>query len=228
MNATILIIQTDGDNVTQIKKEIFTAQGYGVLEATTIREGENVLTWESPDIIISDVMLADGCGLAFCQKLRRNSQIPMLFKCALGTEDEIVQCLQAGGDDCLPPPYDTRLALAKVEALLRRMHHGLRVQATTTADFAVGAISFSPTFQRAYLDGKDMMLRPKEFALLRILMLNENKTIGPDVLYEAVWGQPAGGSRRALISCVSRLRRKIEGMGYCIEVERGVGYKLVK
>jgi len=228
MNATILLIQNDRDDATKIKKEIFTTQGFGVLETATTKHGHNLITWEHPDIIIADVMLKDGCGLAFCKDLRGYSQIPVLFKCARGTEDEIVQCLMAGGDGCLPKPYDARLTLAKVEALLRRVRHAL--QTATGTDFVLGAISFSPAYQRAYFDGKDMMLRPKELALLRVLLLNENKTLSPDTLYEAVWGQPASGSRRALISCVSRLRRKIEGMGmgYGIEVERGVGYRLVK
>jgi len=228
VNATVLIIQNNGDHATKIKKEIFTTQGFDVLETATTKHGHKLITWEHPDIIIADVMLTDGCGLTFCKDLRGYSQIPVLFKCTRGTEDEIVQCLKAGGDGCLPKPYETQLTLAKVEALLRRTRHALKT-ATETA-FAFGAISFSPAYQRAYFDGKDMLLRPKELALLRVLLLNENKALSPDALYEAVWGQPASGSRRALISCVSRLRRKIEGMGlgYGIEVERGVGYRLVK
>ena len=224
VDTTILTIQND-DDIIKIDAENFIKQGYSVLEATTIIGGRNLAAQTNPDIIILDITLPDGCGLDYCRDLRAHSHVPVLFKCQDGTEDEIVRCLMAGGDGCLPKPYDARLTMAKVHALLRRTRQSTQADA---ASLVVGPITLSAMHRRAYLNGEDMMLRPKEFALLHILLLNENKAVSPDRLYEEVWGQPLNGSRRALISCISRLRGKIERMGYGIEIERGVGYRLVR
>lgn len=218
---TILIVENDLE-ASRLESEIFVKQGYCVLVANTIGRGLNLFAWDRPDLIIADITLPDGCGLEFCKEIRGRSGIPVLFKEEDDTKDEIVRCLKAGGDDYLPKPYDDGVLLAKVEALLRRNRFA------GYADLSFGSISFSITSGRAFLGNEDMMLSPKEFALLRFFVLNENKTVSAKQLYEAAWGQPMAGSNRALISAISRLRGKIEGLGYEIEAERGVGYRFIK
>jgi two-component system OmpR family response regulator len=79
----------------------------------------------------------------------------------------------------------------------------------------------------AYLGGEDMGLALKEFSLLVLFALNENKTLGTSELYEKVWSRPMASDDRALRKAVSRLRSKLNGSEYAISAERGSGYRFV-
>jgi DNA-binding response OmpR family regulator len=79
----------------------------------------------------------------------------------------------------------------------------------------------------AYLGGEDMGLALKEFSLLVLFALNENKTMGITELYEKIWGRPMANDDRALRKAVSRLRSKLRGSEFAISAERGAGYRFI-
>jgi len=225
--ATILIIENN-TQTQNIKLDALITQSHNTLTAKSISHGRNLFAWEKPDLIIMDIAFPNSCGINFAKELRNQGNahnfVPIIFKSNLGTMDEIVLCLKAGGDDYLPKPYDPSVALAKIEALLRRAWPSTR----TLTDLSIGPFSFSAMHRRCYINQKDVLLNPKEFALLHYLALNESKTISTAQLYEAAWGQSLVNSKRALITTISRLREKIKESGYEIEAVRGVGYRLFR
>ena len=91
-----------------------------------------------------------------------------------------------------------------------------------------GSLTLDTITARAYINGKDLLLTPKEFSLLFILVQNEGKLIMQEALYMSVWKQPMTGDNQAVKSAISRLRKKIEGSGYDVYSHRGMGYSFTK
>ena len=135
----------------------------------------------------------------------------------LVTQEDIICGLKAGGDDYITKPYKFQELLARLEAMLRRAE---RVPETVgkdrlTLDVAAGV---------ALLDGTDLLLNKKEFALLLIFVQNPERYLDGEYLYEKVWKAPMAGSSNALKNTITRLRTKIENSGWRIDWERGKGY----
>jgi len=107
--------------------------------------------------------------------------------------------------------------LAQIKTMLSRT-------AVVPKSMAKGSLSLDIISGRAFLDNNDLTLAQKEFAVLLLLMQNEDKAISVDFLYESVWKAPLGDNISAVISAIYRLRKKIKNSGYQIAVSRGKGY----
>ncbi len=125
--------------------------------------------------------------------------------------------LTSGGDDYLSKPYDFGVLLARVEALLRRAE---QIPEKLTHD----RLSLDVATGTARLDGIDLLLTQKEFILLLLFTQNEGRFISAEYLYEKVWKQPMAGDSQAFKKTLYRLREKIKGSGWRIELSRGEGY----
>jgi len=179
-----------------------------------------------PDAIVLDIMLPDGSGLDFLKELRMEkgelSSVPILLLTGLTTPEDVVRGLGEGGDDYLAKPYDFDILLARIEALLRRSRH---IPKTLTK----GALRLDIIANRAFLEGNDMMLAPKEFALLFLMAQNEGKLLTAASLYEAIWKLPLEDDTSVIRTAVSRLRQKL-GCGFSIEndkQERGYIFNMI-
>ncbi len=212
----ILLVE-DNEQIMKGNERMLKRRGYAVITALTLAEARIAIQAQMPDLFVLDIMLPDGSGLDFMAELRKYSQTPILLLTGLTTPEDIVRGLTAGGDDYLPKPYDFGVLLARVEALLRRaeqvpdcIHKG-RICLDVTADVAT-------------LDGVDLLLSQKEFALLLIFVQNEERFISVEYLYEKVWKQPMVGNSNTLKTTINRLREKIKSSGYRIAWSRGEGY----
>lgn len=212
----ILLVE-DNEQIMQGNERLLIRRGYEVACALTLLDAQKVLKNKIPDLIVLDIMLPDGSGLNFMAEIRKYSQVPILLLTGLTTPEDIVRGLTAGGDDYLPKPYDFGVLLARIEALLRRAEQvPERIQK--------GRLNLDITADVATLDGIDLLLSQKEFALLLIFVQNEERFIGAEYLYEKVWKQPMQGDSNALRSTLKRLRAKLDGSGYCIALSKGEGY----
>lgn len=212
----ILLIEDDAV-ILKTNCKALELQGYHVLCAGTLTRGHDLLEQNNPDLIILDILLPDGNGLEYCEKLRSKSNVPILFLSALDTSKDVVAGLQAGGDCYLSKPYDMEIFLAQVEAMLRFHHHDNSV--LVFEELTLDTIS-----RRACINGQDILVRPREFALLEVLIKNKGCFISADRLYQSVWGMESVEDTRTVKEHISRLRRKLNGCGLTIESERGRGY----
>ncbi|MCL2357255.1 MAG: response regulator transcription factor [Defluviitaleaceae bacterium] len=215
-----ILLAEDNEEIQLVNKNMLEEHGYAVRLAANLAEARTRLAATVPDIIILDIMLPDGNGLDFLQELKQgaSANVPVLLLTALKTNKDQAKGLRAGGDDYLSKPYDYDIFLARIEALLRRSK-------SSTADIlAFGRLSINTVEQRAYSDGTDLLLKPKQYALLYILARQAGQIVSGKDLYERVWGLKPVESNRSLISAVSRLRVKLEGSGYTIETVRNKGY----
>lgn len=98
----------------------FKKQGFALDTARTLAEAEVLWSDRKYDLLVLDVSLPDGSGFDFCQKVRRTSNVPILFLTASDEEMNIIMGLELGGDDYLTKPFKLGVLLSRVNALLRR------------------------------------------------------------------------------------------------------------
>lgn len=204
---TILLVEDD-KNILRINRRILEQEGFTVLCAGTLGETQALLESHNPDAMVLDIMLPDGSGLAFCEKIRPYTPAPVLFLTALDEKDEIIEGLVAGGNDYITKPYDIEEFVARVKAQIRlaQMNRLASEQARTMTR---GPLMLDIVALRAFLDGKDMMLSAREFSVLLFLLKNEGTTLSAEEIYKGAWDQPLAGSTSALWKCISRLKSKL-------------------
>jgi DNA-binding response OmpR family regulator len=222
----ILLVEDNRDIQEVNKNMLIRRGGYHVHLAKNLAEAQERLTEAVPDIIVLDILLPDGSGLDFLEDLRQNTDIPVLLLTALAKPGDAVKGLRAGGDDYLTKPYDNAELLARIESLLRRASH---LPKTLTK----GRLTLNMISGMAFINGRDLLLSPKEFAVLLLLAQNEGKTVSAEYLYTEVWGLPMNDIR-TLKKHISELRKKLEtetndceivnvrGEGYCFMQNKGV------
>jgi DNA-binding response OmpR family regulator len=222
MMYNILLVE-DNQDIQEVNKNMLIRSGdYQVSLAENIAEARQHIAEAEPDIIILDILLPDGSGLDFLEELRQDTDIPVLLLTALAEPGDAVKGLRAGGDDYLAKPYDNAELLARIESLLRRTARPPKI-------LTKGKLALNIFSGIAAVDGKDLLLSPKEFAVLLLLARNEGETVSAEYLYKEIWGVPLTDDR-TLKKHVSQLRKKMErgpGGGE-IENARGKGYRFTQ
>lgn len=199
---TILLVE-DNPDIMKINYMSLMMEGYHVLKAKTAAECMRELQANDVDLIILDIMLPDGNGIALCTRIKKQYEIPILFLSALGENADIIEALRAGGDDYLPKPYDINVLIARAEARLRSVHKEKRF-------FSVGVLKFDTTARVCFCRDRELSLTQKEFSLLLQLARNNGQHVKKEALYESVWGSPLSGDSAALYTAVSRLNTKLK------------------
>jgi DNA-binding response OmpR family regulator len=216
MGELVLLVEDDaailGGNERMLRR-----RGYAVASARDLAGARAALAAGlAPDALVLDIRLPDGNGLDFLEDLRKVSDVPILLLTGLAAPADLVAGLGRGGDDYLAKPYDFDVLAARLAALLRRA-------GSLPGILRRGALSFDLAAGRAFLRGEDLLLTPKEFAVLLHLARREREAVGAGGLYESVWkAGPGGGGGSAVKTVVSRLRRKL-GEGFIIECDQSEG-----
>jgi len=219
----VLVVEDDRQTAAYLAKGLGES-GYTVDHAGEGREGLILATSGTYDVMILDRMLPGMDGMALLRALRAAGiGTPALILSALGSVDDRVQGLRAGGDDYLVKPFAFSELLARIEALLRRG----AIAATTTklrvADLEVDLLT------RAVKRGdKPIELLPREFQLLEYLMRNTGHVVTRTMLLEHVWDYHFDPQTNVIDVHISRLRQKLDkqfdrpllhtvrGAGYCL------------
>jgi len=228
-NKAVVLLVEDNEDIQTANRDFLKLNGYAVLTAATLEEARMLLSRERPDIIILDIMLPDGSGFQFCEELREEYDVPVLFLTALGEKNSLIRGLSLGGDDYLVKPYDLYELLARIEALLRRMkrHTGTSPEHRR---LTLGSLTLDFASQRAYIGDTDLLLKTKEFLLLRALAERTGTYATSEELYTLVWSAYKPSDDRALWVHVSGIRKKLAALGtegIMIEQKRMTGYRLV-
>jgi DNA-binding response OmpR family regulator len=209
--------------------------GYAAVQASDSARALRGLAEEKPDLVILDINLPGTPelqdGLALCQYIRRESDIPIILLTVRGDEEDIVTGLEAGADDYVLKPFSPRQLVARIQAVMRRVQtaNGSPPPATLSS----GGLDFGPRLREVHLsNGTSNKLTPLESSLLESLMLHAGQVLTSDDLINDVWGS-AGGSTEMLRQLIRRLRAKIEldpanpeyiqnvpGLGYGFRLKR--------
>jgi two-component system response regulator RegX3 len=199
-------------------------------DVTIARDGqEAVLLFDknSYDAVLLDLMLPKMSGLDVCRAMRSKSDVPIIIVSAKGEEVDMVLMLELGADDYVTKPYRLRELVARIHAVLRRreIHEQLGGEEEVIQS---GRIRMDIDARRCYLGDKEIKLRKKEFALLRLLLENPGRVLTREVLIDRVWGSDYVGDTKTLDVHIKRLRTLIEDdpkNPTGITTVRGVGYR---
>jgi len=217
----LLLIEDDAEAARYLAKGL-QESGYAVDIAADGREGLFQGTEGGYDLIIADRNLPSIDGLTIVQMLRKQGKkVPVLILSALGSVDDRIDGLRAGGDDYLTKPFAFGELLARIEALLRRGMGGAVVTKLTVGDLELDLLGRTVT--RA---GKRIELTAKEFQLLEYLMRRQGQVVTRTMLLEGVWDLHFDPQTNVIDVHISRLRSKIDkGFAHpLLHTVRGAGY----
>ena len=222
--ASILLVEDDAS----VREAVAMAlEGDGHRVETAVSGDEALSRWQRsrPDLILLDVMLPGADGLDVCRAVRRDDQVPIIMLTARSDPIDVVVGLECGADDYVTKPFETRVLLARIKAVLRR-------HTSEPQDRAVrfGGLVVDPVGMAVTRDGEELRLTPTELRLLLELARRPGQAFTRDLLLERVWDYSYLGDSRLVDVCVQRLRAKVEddpAQPTLIQTVRGVGYKLV-
>lgn len=226
MGEKILIVD-DEPRVVRLVSQVLNAVGYRVISTTHRESALEMVAMERPDLILLDIML-DGNpdGFDLCRRLREFSDLPVIMLTAKAQDADILRGFEAGADDYLTKPFNSKELVARVRAVLRRTQ---RPEETSTAVFKCGELEIIFARHAVRVRGEHVSLTRTEFALLRELALNANRLLLHQDLLTKVWGPEYRDDVDYLRAYIRYLRRKLESdpanPRYIVTVS-GVGYML--
>jgi two-component system response regulator protein BraR/BceR len=217
----ILIVEDDLTIAGALERHL-ASWGY---EARAVRDFQNVLaefTRYDPQLVLMDISLPFFSGYHWCAEIRKISKVPVIFLSSASESMNIVMAISMGGDDFLAKPFDPSVLTAKVQAMMRRAydfaghsdlieHRGVIVNASDAS---------------LYYDGKRLDLTRNELRILMTLIEKKGAVVSREALIERLWESDSFVDENTLSVNVSRLRRKLEGVGLSgfIETKKGMGY----
>ncbi|NUB00680.1 response regulator [Azospirillum melinis] len=219
----ILVIEDDRQAASYLAKGLKEA-GHVVDVANDGKEGLFLAGAEHYDVMIVDRMLPGRDGLSLVQVLRAaGNDTPVLFLSALGSVDDRVKGLKAGGDDYLTKPFAFSELLARIEVLVRR-----RGAAQPQTRLSVGDLELDLLSRSVRRAGKAIDLLPREFSLLEYLMRNAGSVVTRTMMLENVWDYHFDPQTNVIDVHIARLRQKIDKdfPTPLIHTVRGAGYSL--
>ena len=223
--ATILVI----DDEPQIRKFLrisLVSQGYNVLEAATGADGLSQAALKQPDMLVLDLGLPDMDGQQVLREFREWSNVPVLVLSVRASEVQKVQALDAGANEYVTKPFGIQEFLARVRALLRQAPAG----ETQAAAVELGPLVVDLAFRRVLLDGVEVALTRKEYAVLAQLARHPGRVITQQQLLKDIWGPTHIENSHYLRIVIGHLRQKLADdptHPRFIATEAGVGYRLL-
>ena len=225
MSSRILLIEDEPGLVLTVT-DLLEAEGYTVVSATTGPQGLAAALKDPYDLIVLDVMLPGKNGFEVCRELRQNGRDMAILMLTAKTQvvDRVVG-LKLGADDYLTKPFDPAELLARVEALLRRVH---KESSTQVLRFQFGDVEADFESGIVTKGGAPVTLAGKELQLLRYLIDHRGKVLSRDQILENVWEYQSGVASRTIDVHVAWLRQKLEDNPATpkhIHTVRGTGYR---
>ena len=171
-------------------------------------------------LVLLDIMLPGADGFTICRTIRKQSGIPVIFITARGREEDILHGYALGCDDYIVKPFLLSALYAKCTALVKR------TQQREDSVLRCGAIQLDTVRLTCCVNGQEVELAPKGFAILYYLMAHPGWVVERDTLLSRVWGEDYFGVDRVVDNHVKRLRKALGPAGAQIHTVFGRGYKL--
>lgn len=218
----ILLIE-DEHRLSNVVKKGLVEAGFAVDQAFDGEEGLYLAESESYDLIILDLMLPKIDGIEVCRQLRKKKiRTPILMLTAkTKTEDKVIG-LDSGADDYLTKPFAFTELKARIQALLRRSHN------QTEPVFKIADLEVDPIKHVVKRAGKNIILTPKEFAILEYLIRHKDQVVTRTQITEHVWDYNFDALSNVVDVFITTLRKKINAgfKNKLIYTIHGVGYKI--
>ena len=182
------------------------------LEVDCAYDGEEALNMAKEnnyDLILLDVMLPKMDGFEVCQQIREFSDVPIIMLTAKGDDMDKILGLDYGADDYITKPFNILEVKARIKAIMRRGRKKDEKEAPSSV-IEKNGMKLDRESRRVFIDGQEVNLTAKEFDVLELLALNQDKVYSREQLLNLVWGYEYPGDARTVDVHIRRLREKIE------------------
>lgn len=219
----ILLVEDDSQ-IREVIEDFFTARSQGEMKINIAKSGDEGLqaVYENEyDLCMLDIMLPGASGFEICRAIREHSIVPIIFLTARNQEEDILYGYDLGCDDYIVKPFSLAELYAKTLALLKRAK-GLVV----SPELKCGEIVLNPAKFTVHTNFGQVVLPPKQYALLKYLMENKNMVIDREMLLRRIWGYDYEGSDRVVDNHIKKLRKALGEAGSQIKTVITKGYKI--
>jgi two-component system KDP operon response regulator KdpE len=223
--ARVLVVDDEIEIVRALQRSL-TGHGYEVLVAGKGEQALEIIEQSSPDLMLLDLGLPGMSGLEVCQRVREQSDLPIIVISVKNKERDKVLALDLGADDYISKPFGINEVLARIRVALR---HAERMMPRTEPIMAIGPLQIDFAQKLVTLNGQEVKLTPTEYDLLKVFVVNSGKIMTQQMLLTQVWGTSHDAKAHYLHVYIGQLRRKIEPDPMhprFLETISGVGYRL--
>jgi two-component system, OmpR family, response regulator RegX3 len=228
MARRILVVE-DESAIADSIAHVLTREGFEVRTAEEGEAGLHLAEEFGPDLVLLDLMLPGLGGLDVCRLLRSRSTVPIIMLTAKAEEVDRVVGLEMGADDYVTKPFSMRELVARVRAALRRQE--FIVASSQEPGFRDDRLSIDLDRPWVAVDGQEVVLAPRELALLRVLLAHRGRVRTRQQLLDEAWGSDEYIDPRTVDVHVRWLRKKLEPdpeQPRYIETVRGLGYRFAQ
>ena len=171
------------------------------------------------DVAVLDIMLPDGNGFDLFKKIRRYSDLPVIFLTAVDDEDSVVNGLELGADDYITKPFSTRELIARIKRVANKnSKKNIITVSGVTLDLDKSAV---------FENGKQLELTALEYKLLSLLMQNVGKVVTRELIFEKIWDVSGNFvNDNTLTVYIKRIRKKLDAD--IIKTVKGMGYQVAE
>lgn len=218
----ILVVEDDLP-IQALLHDFLEEAGYDVCLAGDGVEAISAYASQAFDLVLLDVMLPKIDGYGVCGVIRRESDVPVIMLTALDSEQDQIKGLDLQADDYITKPFSMPVLLRKIAAVLRRTK---KWQEEPQA-IAYRELMLDLDGYKAYVKGVQIELTPREFEILRELVMHQGRILTRQNLLHMLWKYEFFGDERIIDTHIKNLRKKLGSADY-IETVRGVGYRIDK
>lgn len=217
---TDILIVEDNSELAGILCDFLRAENYTVSVAENAEKALRLYQRYGARLVVLDIMLPGDDGFSVCEKVRAQSNTPILIVSAKAAKDDKLLGLNLGADDYIEKPYDIDIMLAKIGGIFKRRY---------AADELVDKdIRINKLNKLVYKNNVRLELTAKEFDLLVLLIENKGRVLSKEYIFNAIWGSDSDSEQQTLTVHIKWLRQKIEDDPKApkrILTVWGVGYK---
>lgn len=223
MDTGRILVVDDEPQIRRVLLTVLVNAGYEVVEAKDGEEAVENLMRECPDLVLLDANLPDMSGLEVCVRIRLSFKGPIIMLTVRSSEQDKVSAFNAGANDYLVKPFATGELLARIRNALRVFASDRPLPRIETPDLTVDLET-----RMVDVRGHRVHMSPKEFEVLRTLILQQGKAVAYQKLLQTVWGPDYGEETEKLRTVIGQIRKKIEidpGRPRYIVTEPWFGYR---
>jgi len=222
----LLLIEDDATLFSEMKERLiqWSYEVYGITDFSKVIQEFTAI---KPDLVIIDIQLPKFDGFHWCRMIRSHSNVPIIFLSSRDHPTDMVMAMQLGADDFIQKPFHFDVLIAKIQAVLRRVHNyntepvTLKIWRDATIDYEKNIVTN---------DEGSIGLTKNEMFILKVLIEQKNKIISRENLIRSLWEDERFVSDNTLTVNVNRLRKKLDeiGLGRFIKTKVGQGYIAVE
>ncbi|KEI82881.1 response regulator transcription factor [Clostridium botulinum] len=222
MKETILVID-DEVKIIEVIKLYLENEGYTVIQATSAIEALKKQSEFNPNLLILDLMLPDISGENVCERIRKESEVPIIMLTAKSSEDSILNGYSIGSDDYITKPFSPKQLVAKVNAVLKRVKGNQCENLIFNNELIIDIVN-----KKVEYNNKEIILTASEYKILSILARNPNKIFSREELMDYISRDNICIYDRIIDTHIKNIRAKLDQDSKnptYIKTIRGMGYR---